>query len=43
MSYRTSASHSPLPSPPRSPVALSVSNVSKTYPGTRALRAVSLS
>ncbi len=43
MSHRTDASHSKPPSSPRSAVALGVSEVSKTYPGTRALQGVSLS
>jgi ribose transport system ATP-binding protein len=43
VSHGANASQSTLPSSPRSAVALGVSNVSKTYPGTRALRGVSLS
>ena len=43
MSHSTDASHRKPPSSPRSAVALGVSEVSKTYPGTRALQGVSLS
>ena len=43
MSHGTNASHSTPTSSPRSAVALGISAVSKTYPGTRALQGVSLS
>jgi len=43
MSHGANASQGTLPSSSRSAVALGVSEVSKTYPGTRALRRVSLS
>jgi ribose transport system ATP-binding protein len=43
VSHGVNASLSMPSSSPRSPVALGVAEVSKTYPGTRALRSVSLS